>query len=615
MAFSCDAILDIECASWDKFVLGGLLSERGYHCATWESEAKFARRVLEQRGVVWAHFGGGYDLKWLLDWAVEFRMRVIASSSGSRIVSARVGKTIFRDSWALTALSLEELTAGTGVEKSKLPWVCTCERGCGGYCRISRELSPQKMRELGQYLERDCRSLWNALTELHSQAVAEGIELKGTVGSTAWATAEKWLDLGENEFVADKSDGMRKFRFARRGYYGGRVYVGRRFSPSGFEVDIISSYATQLAGLRFPTGPSRELLGASAQRAMERGSPGIFSAVAIVPEMHIPPLPYRQKERIAYPWGKFASVWARPEVDRALELGAKLRCDHALVWDSSDVLFAPFVDRVFAARSRVGRKSAMGEYYKRILNSLSGKLGSDIIHWHLEHSPKCLRDCPCDGSCLDGYQCPEELPEDGRMCNGFCTDGCEGQCGAHVPMGDPATTEWLKRQTVRIDSCSRPHLAAYITSSARVKWHVNAVSLREGRDVAYGDTDSIFSELPRVRDLGNELGDWEWGGGYRDLMVIAPKIHTSKRAGKLKTRAKGISKPGKLLIDQVVPPLGGRGQPLIAGEGIRGIWAGARAGKLFSAHLVTRQLSWGTGDRILNADGVTTRPPHARELQ
>jgi hypothetical protein len=595
-----DAVFDLETQDWDTFVVGGILDRDGGF--TWYSrprERDMFQALLGINGHAWAHNAGGYDAKWFLDWLVKEERPGAVTASGSRIVAVRTGQLHVYDSAALTKVSLRDFTAGLGVEKQRLDLPCRCERkDCEGYCAIHVDMPLPHFRRVLEYLRADCESLMLGLERLREFAEENDIDLGATVGGAAWRNAQRLMDLPD----ADMTESDQKF--ARRGYFGGRTQLFRPESRSGWETDVNSMYPSRLATCALPCGSYIRSFGSDARRSYESAEPGIYRAKVIIPESHLPPLPVRTGERNAYPWGEAEGTWALPELAYAESVcGVEVEVYEAMTWERSEVVFKDWVDHLFRLRAAApgGKKSPMGTFLKFYLNSLTGKLGSrpEQERWDLLHEGECPS-CRCDEY----------------------ADECE--CGAHVE--HPDVPGLCSRSTYRLDACAHVEWAAYLTAEARVEWHRQATSEGDGLDLVYGDTDGMFVEKRRTRNLGNALGQWEDTGPYRDFRGVAPKVYTFVRDQTRKLRAKGCRLPKDPTSAEsdarrvvLLEAQEDATRKLIAGagrfdaEGLIGFRAGVQSGRFFKKNQSHRTISVGFGDRILTPAGYT-RAPRVSEI-
>ena len=637
-----DAVWDIEAESWDKFVVGGLLYCDGhYRQFSWKEQTDMVDALLEIDGTVWAHFGGGYDMKWVLDILGPRGVKAKITHAGARIVSIRVGRTLFCDSFALAPMSLAKFTKGLANKKTRLDFPCVCGKECGGYCSIKRNMPGTMMRQLCKYLKDDCLALMAALENLQKYAAINKLDLGMTIGGSAWRNAKRTLELDGAEW------GSGDYSFARKAYFGGRVQLLRQgLIPRAWEYDVNSMYPWSLRSFELPIGSRSKVFGKDAQAAFHRGEPGIYSATVDVPTMHLPPLPYRydKARAVAYPTGAFYGIWTAPELAYAKSLGVKVTILEGLVWESKRVIFKAWIDRLWSLRKGApgGKKSPIGEWLKLFMNSLTGKFGANPDHERLCMNPTEVKGCRC--LCADCGKSARRC-----KCPLFRVERCK--CNPWRQVSDYV---WAQREW-RIDECAHVHWAAYLTSQARVAWHKQAIADGVGgRSVIYGDTDSLFADKERTGNIGKDLGQWDCAGPLINFEGIAPKVygfeclpgcerHMNQETGELcpggqiTAKAKGMTLPKKggkhtrpavfkcadkwrITEDGATcsdhPDLSCPG--LYSKEGVIGFKAGLRAPRFFFARKLTRKLRARTGDRILEKGELGrqgfTRAPRVGEL-
>lgn len=599
-----DAVFDIETQDWDTFVSGGILrSDNTYSvyctCGNDDADAKaesaLVDAILAVKGNVWAHFGGGFDFKWLLDHVAARGLSASIAAAGSRIISATISPSQGRkhatklyDSWALCPISLSDLTKGLGIEKSKLDLPCICGEICGGFCSIKRKMPQGQRKQMLDYMEADCRSLMLALDALQAFAETNDLDLGATIGGSAWKNVQRRVGIED----ADTNPG--RHMYARQGYYGGRVQVFRAGNvKAGYEYDVRSMYPWALATFAVPTGNSEMRYGSDAQDSFDKEAPGIYQAAVEVPEMHIPPLPFRHRNRIHYPTGKFIGTWAYPELRYAEKLGVKVKILSALVWESEQVLFAAWIERLFALRFNVGTESPIGQFLKLYMNSLTGKFGMNPERYKYFINPSKLKGCP-------GGNCDLDLADD---CGKCCDWHCSTKCGATAQISESVYREYM----YSLSDCCHVEWSAYLTAHSRVHLHRQLVS-GGLKDAVYCDTDSVFCENPRTDNVGEGLGQFEFKCEFRDFLSVAPKVYeyTHVATGKRKQKAKGIKR--------------GREFEMMPGkkyyrEGIAGFTAGTKLGRLFSKIKGHRTLNIRHGDRfVVNESTGETRAPRIDEV-
>lgn len=576
-----DAVFDIETQDWDKFVAGGFLTSDGvYKECDWKHEEEFARFILNFEGTVWAHNGGGFDYKWLLDWLIDLYpdRKAIITSAGPTIIAVRIGKLRLFDSFALVKISLAEFSKGSGVEKNETGLECSCGNFCGGYCRIRRGMPRSEWDLLLAYLRADCESLLSSLERLRAFASENDIDLGATVGGSAWRNAYRTLDLpGSSLSVSDHF-------FARDAYFGGRVQLLRPWSAHGWEFDVNSMYPSRLANCALPVGDPTLVWGSDAKESFRMLEPGCYMANVTVPKMHLCPLPVRTGERVIYPYGSFSGTWCLPELEAAAFLGCEIDVKQALVWPAERVIFKDWIDKLFDIRLSApgGKKGPLGTFIKYYMNSLTGKFGAKPIVQRIIVNP--------------------DEPIEEHLCR--CKGKCSGECGCWEPIDDAGYI--VGQKSFRIEPCAHVEWAAYLTSQARVEWLTQALSLGDGGlSMVYGDTDSLFSERELTRNIGKGLGQWSSDGEYSHFVGIAPKVYSFERAGSVKLKAKGVPLTRMKDAPESIKEATRRAerQRIISGEslyrtGVVGFKKGASNGKFFEAARGSRKVSQGYGDRL-----------------
>lgn len=571
-----------------KYLCGGTWSARdGYIFWGINEEDALADYILEHGGNAFAHSGGTFDHLWLIDNAVRRRKIVVETdlfSSGSRLVTATVFNTALYDSWAIAPMKLEKLTAGLGISKMKLELPCVCGESCNGFCSFSPSMTLAHYRRMIQYLEADVISLRDALRRLFEFAKEHGIQIKATIGATAWNHARKLCNL--DVAVWDRAD----YKYIRAAYNGGYTKAVRHVrGATGRMVDVNSSYPTTMSDFAFPIGDFERAEGALASKRFASGTTGIITAVVTVPEIFMPTLAVREPNKgPIYPTGRFRGTWTTLSLQRAVERGeARIeRVCHGLFWRETAQLYGPFVKTFYdiraaeLIRSPDGKDSALGTWAKLVANSLSGKLGVKPSKRRYTINGL-VRVCHCGE------------PE--------CT------CGSTVPVSDHV----VEGRLYRIDPCAHIHHAAFITSHASQRLFDAAYAV--GHDhVYYFDTDSVFGSRDGAFDrlsLGDRLGQWS-SKEIANLFVYGAKLyeyddpHNPDPKKQHIVKAKGASSPTTAApgTSTIIRTVSGLKKTLEGG---------------FRADVFARHLSETWSDRVPDAtprDPFATRPKRIDEL-
>jgi len=589
------SVFDIETCNWTEFLFGGILDEKGARIYDWKSEDDYVDDLLDAEGEIWGHNAGKFDSVWLLRHLFRRGIDWVPIISGASMIALQVNEgPCFVDSFRLSPMSLDKFARAFGdkrKEQSPIPY---------DEYSFSDTKNHDKIK---QYLRADLEALSSAVGGLRAYTASRGWDLKRTIGSSAWATAQSKLGLDKAKWS------RRMYDWARSGYYGGRVSVGRVQAPRIKCADINSAYPAALSRVAVPVGiPAWH---DDSRRAYARGLDGVFGAVVQVPEAFCPPLPMRSKDgaRLGYPTGTLRGRWTGLELRHAEEAGCTVRVHRGLVWESSEVLFESLVRDIWQARAEVIQSSPEGKdhpranWLKLFANSLTGKFAQDPEGESFacgDHGEKvwCRAKNPLQHDPRK-TKCPRDR---------CCVHLCAKVCGRWSIFGHP-DLRLFSYPYWRISDCAHVQFAAHLTASTRIQLH------REMHDdFVYSDTDSVKHLAHLPNDVGPELGQWEDEGDGTEWHCLAPKTYRyfSEKKSKFITRAKGIPLAGhhwqKLLVGQGVP-IGG----------VHSIKSALRSGSKepFQKRELTRKITPSTeriGDRILIGNGLT-RPPTIAEFE
>lgn len=615
--FRVDGAFDIECADWDKFVLGATYD--GQRSRVYYSGDQMIDDMRERGGVWFAHAGGVYDLLYVLDRVLQRGISCQADRSQHRITRIVMGSLTLRDSYSLWPAPLGELCGAIGAPEPALPWPCICRaggrKGCGGYCQIAARAAVGDP-DLEEYCKSDARVLYQALCSLGEWTASRGIALRGTLAQTAWIAAQDELGIPKSEMP------FHLWRHVRQADKGGRGAIIRPTSVQGVlgaHHDICSAYPAQLAKTELPVGACRELGGQDADRALRMARPGIYTASVRVPEMFLPPLPWHKLGQLCFPVGTFTGSWTLPELAAALDRGVELLSIYsAVVWEATAPVFAPLVERWYELRRSAGRKTPIGKWMAALPKALTGKFAERPDRQRVVFYPAEIKICTRQGA---------------------CRHGCTHRCGAYDPL-DLYGHVWGVPYH-RLSDSAYPQWSAYLRSLTRVQWlsqaermgrvvtcgacgaeletggrcadHPAASTAETGGGTAIrmGNTDSLWhTSRQEPEPLGDGLGEWEYQHAWTDLDIRTLTVYAYRDPADGEFHIRGI--PGLTEEDWR------RG----AGRIDRGIVTFGRAVKTARGLFHKRHRRWKLprqqrvwyGDRKIHSDGLTY-PADADELR
>ena len=216
---------------------------------------------------------------------------------------------------------------------------------------------------LRDYNEQDCRILWHAIDAFQTELLLLGGELTMTVAGCA-------MRLFRGAFLKTEiatSDELNEI--AREAYVASRVEVFRSSIEDAHYYDVNSSFPYSMTK-RQPGSP----IGTSAKWA-ENDELALVRAEVRVPEMYLPPIPYRAGNRVYFPTGSWRGWFSGVDLQLLLESGGRIE----KVWRAHN--FSPFDDMRGYVETlyEMRRKEADGSFrkllLKYLLNSLYGKTG------------------------------------------------------------------------------------------------------------------------------------------------------------------------------------------------------------------------------------------------
>lgn len=459
-------VWDIEAYDWWNLLLIGCFDGKNYY---WFRDVDaFLDHIMQKvyKGYRWfAHFGGRYDLNFIFDRVRERgNCKVEFYCSGSMVIRMQIKRgsstAYLCDSYRLLPAKLHDLTIAFDVEHKKQQI---------DFSALSFN------RELLEYNEYDCRGLYEVLYSFFEQT---GIR------SETFAThaLRYWRKEFLTRTIWKPHDNVTDF--IRRSLHGGHVEVFKRTAKQLKAYDVNSMYPFVM---QYPV-PVDYI---AESRQLREDYYGFVEAVVEIPDMYIPPLPYKI-EKLFFPVGRMQAVWTSEELIEAEQRGVKIIKILKGYYFGTAEIFKDYVLKLYNLK-RTAREPTR-TIAKYLLNSLFGKFG----------------------------QHPEK-----RV---FVTED-EAPSGAYPiinPDGTPSGFAEYKRKSN--SAYLLPHISAAITSKARL------VLLDSLTDASYYcDTDSIFTTNQMT--TGKELGQWSLVG-EGEATFYQPKLYKFNGTWK----AKGLNR-------------------------------------------------------------------------
>jgi hypothetical protein len=441
-----------------------------------------------------------------------WKIRASFSGSSAIIVHVASGKHAwhFVDSYWLLRDKLANIGKAIGIKKGDSPEARAWMRERFGrevedFDALSRAEKTIFYTEvplpiLTDYNKIDCEILWRAIAAFEEEIVGLGGQLQQTIASTAMGLFRRAF-LGRDIFTSERLN-----QLSQEAYFASRVEVLSRHANRFRIYDINSS---------FPDAMTRPLPGNLVQYRTSLPDGDDDSCIYLadvtieVPDMHMPPLPYRKDNRVFFPVGRWRSWFTSTDIRLALREGATLHKVHEVYVFEPFEDFGDYAKKIYALRAEA-KTDFRRLVLKYLLNSLYGKAAEST------HKQEMLVN-------------PDEIDR------------------ATMQMLQPGV--WLAEKEAKI---AHRHVivAAVITAIARRTLYDYAKECyRQGKSLYYCDTDSLATRATLPVD-DKKLGALKLEKRMRWAEFVAPKIYRGdgfelKKDGtwveKRLTKAKGFS--------------------------------------------------------------------------
>lgn len=429
----------------------------------------------------YAHNGGKYDVCLLLPVILELGGACTGYIAGGRLISLRItvdGVTInLYDSYSVVPSALDKASLAFDLPTKKI-------FKKEDYSKVKR-WSVAKMRK-GCWA--DCQIVLELLDKVEGFLISEGGELKATTASCAFnllKSSVAVLDMREHSNVNE---------WVRDAYYGGRVEVYRHLPDEWLgEWDVNSSYPWSMTG-ELPWMPREIVVGVRARQSYETGRPCVVEATVRVPQMAIPPLPFRSPDKsLYYPVGEWRGRWVGEELRYAESLGVEVLKVHACLPFTRSSPFKDFIHMLHKKKSEGDGASRL--FYKLMMNACYGKFGQ-------KPEKEILRIMPDADAAMDFIY--NAQPDSVRELSS--TD-----------------IRFLGVETVLWSKQTHYGIAATITARSRILLHKRLI---QSTRPAYADTDSVHAAVKSKLPTGIRLGDLKLEVDKMRAIYYAPKLYT-----------------------------------------------------------------------------------------
>jgi len=370
------------------------VSVEDYQCFNTISDLLSHTLVRERRGMwFYAHAGGLADMQFVLDEILKevkssvpdrtsmtrepdpelkargvdlvtdygrgsYRVRASFSGSSAIIVHVSRGKNAwhFIDSYWLLRDKLENIGKAIGIEKGAKEKRMTQAEARDFYSNAPTD-------ELTAYNKVDCEILWKSIKAFEDELLDLGGQLQQTIASTGMNLFRR-VYLKRVIYTSERVN-----KIAEESYFASRVEVLSRYVEDYYSYDINSSFPFAMT---FPQPAGIKDVSTKLPDSDEESCIYIADVTIEVPEMDLPPVPFRKDGRVFFPVGRWRSWLTSVDIRLALREGCKLHKVHEVY------SFEPFNDLRGYAEDIYAKRAASTTdmrklVLKYLLNSLYGK--------------------------------------------------------------------------------------------------------------------------------------------------------------------------------------------------------------------------------------------------
>jgi hypothetical protein len=308
----------------------------------------------------------------------QWKIRASFSGSSAIIIHISKGKNAwhFIDSYWLFRDKLASIGKAIGIKKGDTPeakaWI---KQRFGKNSLEELEETPADIEAfyrdapldvLVSYNRVDCEILWKAIAQFEDEIWELGGQLQQTIASTGMNLIRRAY-LKRTIYTSDRIN-----QIAEATYFSSRVEVTNRNIVDGIGYDINSSFPFSMT---FPLPAGLTEVRTSLPDVDSDECIYLADVTMEVPDMPLPPLPYRVEGRVFFPIGRWRSWFTSTDIRLALKEGCTLHKVHEVY------VFEPFLDIADFVRDIYGRRAATSDAFRKLLYKylLNCMPGSTIV--------------------------------------------------------------------------------------------------------------------------------------------------------------------------------------------------------------------------------------------
>ena len=228
------------------------------------------------------------------------------------------------------------------------------------------------------YNKIDCEILWKAIAQFEEEIVGLGGQLQQTIASTAMTLFRRSY-LKRDIFTSERLN-----QICQESYFASRVEVLSRNATDFKMFDINSSFPYAMT---FPL-PGNMTEFRTTLPDDDRDECIYLANVTIeVPDMQLPPLPFRLQNRVFFPVGRWRSWFTSTDIRLALREGAIIHKVHEVYMFEAFYDFGKYAEQIYELRANA-KTDFRRLILKYLLNSLYGKTAESTQKQEMLINPK-----------------------------------------------------------------------------------------------------------------------------------------------------------------------------------------------------------------------------------
>ena len=228
------------------------------------------------------------------------------------------------------------------------------------------------------YNKIDCEILWKAIAQFEEEIVGLGGQLQQTIASTAMTLFRRSY-LKRDIFTSERLN-----QICQESYFASRVEVLSRNATDFKMFDINSSFPYAMT---FPL-PGNMTEFRTTLPDDDRDECIYLANVTIeVPDMQLPPLPFRLQNRVFFPVGRWRSWFTSTDIRLALREGAIIHKVHEVYMFEAFYDFGKYAEQIYELRANA-TTDFRRLILKYLLNSLYGKTAESTQKQEMLINPK-----------------------------------------------------------------------------------------------------------------------------------------------------------------------------------------------------------------------------------